>query len=273
MSGWFLALVRLAPGRFGMTLGVSHRRKAALRATLLQAAWNYDRMQNLGWAFCVEPALRQLYPDPALRAKALRRHLELFNTHPYLASYVLGAALRAEAQAVEGMGSVDAVSALKSGLSPALAAVGDSFFWANLRPAAGLLGVVWLWLAPHPWQLAAPLVFLAVYNLPSLPLRLRGVGVGWAKGEAVAVHVASMDLPAKAEGIRRAALVLVAGLAGSLARLKYPVGGGRPPLADNFLFLGAGLIMLLLLRLGVRPVVLLVLCVLAALVLALAIPQ
>ena len=79
-----------------MNLSRLARMRCALRSLVLQGAWNFDRMQNLGWAFCVEPALRELYPDPARRAAALKRHLEIFNTHPYMAGYVLGAALRAE---------------------------------------------------------------------------------------------------------------------------------------------------------------------------------
>jgi len=227
-------------------------------------------MQNLGWAFCVEPALRELYPDPQRRAQALRRHLELFNTHPYMATYVVGAALRAESDAAAGTVGEERVSAIKTALAPALAAVGDSFFWATLRPAAAMLGVAWLWLAPHPWHLGAPLVFLAVYNVPSLYMRLHSLEVGWAKGEGVAMHVASLQLPAAAEGVNRTALVLIGCVAGSLARLLHPATGARTNIADNFLFLGAGLIMLLMLRLSVRPVVLMVLCTMATLVLALA---
>src|SRR5258708_26437784 len=51
------------------------------------------------------------------------------------------------------------VTGLKLGLSGPLAAVGDAFYWATLRPTAALLGVAWLWLGPHPWHLGAPLVF------------------------------------------------------------------------------------------------------------------
>jgi PTS system mannose-specific IID component len=254
-------------------LGRWVRTRAAFRALLLQGAWNFDRMQNLGWAFCVEPALRELYPDPARRSAALRRHLELFNTHPYMAGYVLGAALRAEAEAAAGEGGEERVSTIKTRLSPALAAVGDSFFWATLRPTAALVGVVWLWLAPHPLHLAAPLVFLAVYNFPGLWLRLHSLEVGWSQGEAVAVHVAGLGLPAKTEALRRMALVLVGALAGVLARVAQPATGASVPIVDNFLFLGAGLCMLLMLRLAVRPVVLLVLCTLGALVLAMASPN
>ncbi len=256
-----------------MSLSRALRFQVALRSALLQGAWNYDRMQNLGWAYCVEPALKRLYADPAQLRAALKRHLELFNTHPYMAGYILGAALKVESEVAAGLAPAERVSELKGSLAPALAALGDSFFWAGLRPAAAVLGVAWLWLAPHPLHLAAPLVFLAAYNLPGLWLRFSGVEAGWAGPEGAAARVAGLGLPALTEGLRRFALVLVGAIAGSLARLSHPVTGTGTPLADNFLFLGAGLGMLLLMRLAVRPAVILALCALAALILALAFPM
>jgi PTS system mannose-specific IID component len=206
------------------------------------------------------------------RSAALRRHLELFNTHPYMAGYVLGAAMKAETAVASGEATGDEVSALKMGLAPALAAVGDSFFWAALRPSAAVLAVSVLWLAPHPWHMAAPLVFLAAYNLPGLWLRLHSLQAGFERGPGVAAHVAGLRLPAVTEGLRLAALVAVGALAGSLARVSHPATGAGVPLLDNFLFLGSGLAMLLLLRLSVRPVMLLVFSVFGALFLALAMP-
>lgn len=248
------------------------RLQALLRSLMLQGAWNFERLQNIGFAFCMEPGLRALYRDPRERAAALRRHLELFNTHPYMAVYVLGAALRAEEEVAAGRAKGEQVSALKLGLTPALAAVGDSFFWATLRPAAAVLAMAWLWLAPKPWDLAAPLVFLVAYNLPGLWLRLHSLEAGYAKGQDVAVHIAALRLPAVTEGLRLAALSAVGGLAGSLARVSHPKTGQGVPLLDNFLFLGSGLLLVLLLRLSIRPVVLMGLCTLAALLLSLTLP-
>jgi len=249
------------------------RVRTMLRMLFMQAAWNFERLQNLGWAWCMQPGLNELYPDPAERAKALRRHLELFNTHPYMAGYVAGAALRAEAEVAAGTAEPARVAALKSGLAPALAAMGDSFFWATLRPSAAMLAVAWLWLAPHPWQLASPFVFLLAYNLPSLWLRLRSVEHGWNQGEQVAMHIVRMRLPAVAEGLRIAALILAGGLAGSLARIVHPATGEAVPLLDNFAFLGAGLGMLLLLRLALRPAAILLFIVVGTLVLAVTVPH
>ena len=85
-----------------MTVSRLARVRVVLRLLLMQAAWNFERLQNLGWAWCMQPGLNELYPDPRERAQALRRQLELFNTHPYMAGYVAGAALKAEAEVAAG---------------------------------------------------------------------------------------------------------------------------------------------------------------------------
>lgn len=260
-----------------MSLSLGSRWQAAWRSLLLQGAWNFERLQNVGWAFCVEPALKELYPDPAARAAALRRHLEFFNTHPYMVGYVVGAALRAEEEASKASGEEQAhkaaqVSGLKLGLAGPLAAVGDTFYWATLRPAAALLGVAWLWLAPAPLHLMAPVAYLVTYNLPCLWLRLSSVHQGYRRGMGVALHIAKLNLPSLSEGLRLSALMLVGSLAGGLGRLSHPSNGMQMPLTDNFLFLGAGLLMLLLLRLHLTPIVVWCLSLFVALVLAFAIP-
>ena len=43
----------------------------ALRAGLLQATWNYERQQGLGWAWALKPALDRFYPDAAERRMRL----------------------------------------------------------------------------------------------------------------------------------------------------------------------------------------------------------
>ena len=34
-----------------------------LRANLLQATWNFERQQGIGWAYALLPALKRLYPS------------------------------------------------------------------------------------------------------------------------------------------------------------------------------------------------------------------
>ena len=61
-----------------------------------QVGWNYERMQNGGWAYTLIPALKKLYKTKEDRAAALTRHLEFFNTHPYLAAPILGVTMSLE---------------------------------------------------------------------------------------------------------------------------------------------------------------------------------
>lgn len=160
------------------------------RTFFFQAANNYERMQNVGFAFCMGPALSQLYEGPDLEA-ARKRHLGFFNSHPYLASAVLGASIRLEEQVAAGTIPPARVDAFKRMTMGPLAAVGDSFFWTCLKPfaatwaiAGALSGVLW-----------APLAFLALYNLFHLTVRLYGLAAGYRKGEAVVLTFNRMELP------------------------------------------------------------------------------
>ena len=68
----------------------SDRFNIMLRSQFLQGSWNYERMQNGGWAYAIIPALKKLYPNKDDASAALKRHLEFFNTHPYIAAPILG---------------------------------------------------------------------------------------------------------------------------------------------------------------------------------------
>src|SRR5580765_8468445 len=76
----------------------------AVRAELLQATWNYERQQGVGWAWALEPVLRRLYPSAPERARRLAEHTAYFNTQPTLASLALGAVAKLEEQRALGGG-------------------------------------------------------------------------------------------------------------------------------------------------------------------------
>ena len=72
-------------------LGSGTLLRMALRANLLQATWNFERQQGVGWVYALQPALEALYRDPAERRERLAEHTAYFNTQPTLASLALGA--------------------------------------------------------------------------------------------------------------------------------------------------------------------------------------
>lgn len=149
-----------------------------LRALLLQASWSFERMQSIGFAYAIEPMLRKLYPDRAEYESRLLLHLEFFNTQPYLASYILGAAIRMEEDRATGMDTRGDVSGLKAALMAPLGALGDSFFWGALKPLAAVVSVALIMIG-YWW---APLVFLVFYNVWHLGLRIGMLFWGYRSG-------------------------------------------------------------------------------------------
>lgn len=58
----------------------------------LQFGWNYEKMQGLGYAYVIMPALKRLYgDDPDKMKKALKMHLAYFNTTPAMSHLITGA--------------------------------------------------------------------------------------------------------------------------------------------------------------------------------------
>ncbi len=121
-------------------LSVSDRKKVWWRSTFLQGSWNYERMQNLGWAYAMIPAIKKLYTKKEDQAAALERHLEFFNTHPYVASPILGVTLALEEERANGAEIDDtAIQGVKIGMMGPLAGIGDPVFWFTVRPILGAL--------------------------------------------------------------------------------------------------------------------------------------
>src|SRR5437867_1099473 len=154
----------------------------AVRTSFLQATFNYERQQGIGWAWALKPALDRYYPDAALRRQRLAEHTAYFNTQPTLAWLALGAVARLEERRAGGEGpDAEGVARVKSVLGSSAAALGDPLFWFTLRPFAATLGVA---LVPLGLPAAALALWLC-YNIVHLGLRLLGVGWGYRRGPAV----------------------------------------------------------------------------------------
>ena len=193
------------------------------RSLFIQAGYNAQGLQSLGFLYAISPALRRLYPEPEAQAAAVRRHFEAFNTHPYVAAAIVGGALRLEEQVAAGEATPEQVSGFKRSLMGPLAALGDSFFWHSLRPALGALSAA---LVPviSAW---AALFFLVVYNTVHLTFRARFFLLGYREGEGLVESLARAHLPRWSALLRALAAVCAGGLAAWLsATFGANQGGG-----------------------------------------------
>jgi len=180
------------------------------RALLIQASWSYERMQSIGFAYAIEPVLKRLYPDPAEYESRLRLHLEYFNTQPYLASYILGAAVRMEEDRATGRNMSGDVAGLKTALMAPLGALGDSFFWGALKPLAAGVSVALL-MTGYWW---APLLFLVFYNIWHVGLRAGMLIWGYRSGGDAVALMTRHSLMKTAKRFKLITLAVLGGIIG-----------------------------------------------------------
>jgi len=146
------------------------------------------------------------------------RHLSYFNTNPYMGGFILGFVARLEETraAAEDPERVESrIETLKKAMGAALAAVGDASIWGSLQPAcAGVaaLAAVVSWSFDLKGAAAGcALLYLALFNAPTLWLRWRGIELGHSLGEGLPSALQEWRWQRKARWTRFVGLACAAG--------------------------------------------------------------
>ncbi|HEU3895384.1 TPA: PTS mannose/fructose/sorbose transporter family subunit IID [Streptococcus pneumoniae] len=165
-----------------LQLTKSDRKKVWWRSTFLQGSWNFERMQNLGWAYTLIPAIKKLYTKKEDQIAALERHLEFFNTHPYVAAPVMGVTLALEEERANGVEIDDAaIQGVKIGMMGPLAGIGDPVFWFTVRPILGSLGAS----LALTGNILGPLLFFVAWNLIRMSFLWYVQEIGYKAGSEI----------------------------------------------------------------------------------------
>lgn len=158
------------------------RFKMFLRSYFLLSSFNYERMQNGGVVYTLIPAIKKLYLSKADRAAALKRHLEFFNTHPFMANPIFGVTLALEEERANGANVDDAaISGVKIGMMGPLAGAGDPLFWFTLRPIMLSLGAS----LAVSGNVAGPFVFFILWNIMAAAVKWYTQEFGYRAGTAI----------------------------------------------------------------------------------------
>lgn len=167
-------------------------RRMYWRSTFLLGSFNFERMQAMGVCYTLMPAIKKFYRnDKAAQAAALKRHLEFYNTHPWVSSVIFGVTAAMEEQKSKGEDiSEETITSVKVGLMGPLAGVGDPIFWGTARPVLAALGAS---LAVNG-SLLGPLLFFVGINLLRVLTRWYGLKFGYERGTEMVTEVGGGQL-------------------------------------------------------------------------------
>jgi PTS system mannose-specific IID component len=106
------------------------------------AAWNWERMQALGFAHSMTPIIAKLYKTKEDISAALKRHLVFYNTQPDFGSVINGITIAMEEERALGADiSDDAINSVKVGLMGPISGLGDAIQQGMLIPILLAIGM------------------------------------------------------------------------------------------------------------------------------------
>jgi mannose/fructose/N-acetylgalactosamine-specific phosphotransferase system component IID len=115
-----------------------------LWVSMNQAMYSYERMQANGFLSAMAPAIERFYPDnKEERIAAAKRHMEFFNTEPYLTGPgIIGLTLSLEEERANGLPLTDEdINGVKTSLMGPCAGIGDTLRQATLIPIIGSIAI------------------------------------------------------------------------------------------------------------------------------------
>lgn len=177
--------------------------KMVWRSLLLQASFNFERMQAAGWTYGLIPGLKKIHKDEEDLSTALSEHMEFFNTHPFLVTVIQGIILAME----ENKESRDAIRGVKIAMMGPLGGIGDALFWLTLLPITAGIGAA----LAAGGNILGPILFLIVFNIVHFGLRFFLMHYGYHTGtKAIA------SLKEGTQKVSRAASILGLTVVGAL---------------------------------------------------------
>lgn len=211
-------------------LSKNDRFQVAWRHQFLQGSWNYERMQNGGWCYSLIPAIKKLYPNKDDQVKALKRHLEFYNTHPYVSAPVMGVTLALEEERANGMAVTDtAIQGVKVGMMGPLAGVGDPVFWYTVRPILGALGAS----LALSGSLAGPILFFVAWNVIRIAFLWYSQEFGYNAGSNIAKDLSGGLLRKVTEGASILGMFIIGALVERWVSIKFTPVVAQIPQQDG----------------------------------------
>lgn len=177
--------------------------RMVLRSCNLQGSYNYERMQSVGWLYAILPGLEKIHTEKEDLSLAMQHHLEFFNTHPFLVTFLMGIVLSMEQKKMD----INIIRTTKTTIMSTLGGIGDAIIWYILVPvAASFCANISL-----KGSVAGPILFLLIFNIFQFSVRFFLMNKSYQWGMKMAER-----LQERAEEIEKAAKKLGVFVVGAL---------------------------------------------------------
>jgi len=156
--------------------------RAFLHTYLVDNLFNEQYFQNFGFAFSIEPILKDISRTTQEKIKNLLRHFEYFRTNYIFFPLILGATIKHELSH-----QLSLVKKTKFNMMSAVSALGDNLIYASFQPLCILCAIIFpLFIVRHTHAPLYSIVALAfiwlVYNTLMTIMRLRLFQLGIKEG-------------------------------------------------------------------------------------------
>ncbi len=190
-------------------------KKAFWRSFTLYAAVSPAKQGASGFSYALMPFINKFYKnDEEGRKQALVRSMSYFNTTITCSTFIMGLVASMEKKNSEQADfDANSINAVKSSLMGPLAGIGDSIFWGVLRVIAAGIAVG----MGMSGNVLAPIIFLLLFNIPSLLVKYYGTFLGYKLGSEYIQKVYEsglMNILTKAASI--VGLIMVGGMTASM---------------------------------------------------------
>jgi len=243
--------------------------KMVWRSLLLQASFNYERMQAAGWLYSILPGLKKIHKNKHDLSESMKSHMEFFNTHPFLVNIIMGIVLAME----EKKQNRNTIRAIRVAMMGPLGGIGDALFWLTLLPICVGIGAS---LGQDGNPMGA-VIFLLIFNVVHFALRFGLMHYGYNAGTN-AISSLKENTKKVAHAASIVGLTVVGALIASFVKLEsnLVIHAGQAKIAlqkdlldkvmPNLLPLAYTLLMYYLLKKGFSPVKLIIITVIVGII-------
>ncbi|MGX7205709.1 PTS system mannose/fructose/sorbose family transporter subunit IID [Enterococcus pingfangensis] len=224
------------------TEAVSSDEKKMLRSIFFRsftvfAPFNYAKQGGSGFCYAMMPFINKYYDTKEDRIAALKRHITWYNATSNVGTFIMGLAASMEKENSEKPDfNADSINTVKASLMGPFSGIGDTLFWGVLRVVAAGIAMTF----GEQGNPLAPLIFLLVYNVPSMVTRWYLTKFGFSVG---AKYIEELYASGMISVLTKAAsilgLVMIGGMTANnvsfQSKLNFNLGGGQELVVQDVL--------------------------------------